>query len=132
MIRFQGIFLLHTIGQRSKPSATSPWIRKYIFPGGYIPSLSEIMKVAERYNINVTDVEVLRMHYAYTLNYWHLNITKNKEKIIQMFDQRFYRMWEFYLLISKYSFENMGNIVFQIQIAKNINYIPLTRNYIYN
>jgi len=132
LLNDKGIFLLHTIGQRSKPSATSPWIRKYIFPGGYIPSLSEIMKVAERYNINVTDVEVLGMHYAYTLNYWHLNITKNKEKIIQMFDQRFYRMWEFYLLISKYSFENMGNIVFQIQIAKNINYIPLTRNYIYN
>ena len=127
-----GIFLLHTIGQRSKPSATSPWIRKYIFPGGYIPSLSEIMQAAETYNINVTDVEVFMMHYAYTLNCWHKNLIKNKEKIIKMFDQRFFRMWEFYLLISKYSFENMGNIVFQIQIAKNINNIPLTRNYIYN
>ena len=127
-----GIFLLHTIGQRSKPSATSPWIRKYIFPGGYIPSLSEIMQAAEKYNINVTDVEVFMMHYAYTLNCWHKNLIKNKEKIIKMFDQRFFRMWEFYLLISKYSFENMGNIVFQIQIAKNINNIPLTRNYIYN
>ena len=127
-----GIFLLHTIGQRSKPSATSPWIRKYIFPGGYIPSLSEIMQAAEKYNINVTDVEVFMMHYAYTLNCWHKNLIKNKEEIIKMFDQRFFRMWEFYLLISKYSFENMGNIVFQIQIAKNINNIPLTRNYIYN
>ena len=127
-----GIFLLHTIGQRSKPSATSPWIRKYIFPGGYIPSLSEIMQVTEKYNINVADVEVFMMHYAYTLNCWHKNLIKNKEEILKMFDQRFFRMWEFYLLISKYSFENMGNIVFQIQIAKNINNIPLTRNYIYN
>ena len=127
-----GIFLLHTIGQRSKPSATSPWIRKYIFPGGYIPSLSEIMQAAEKYNINVTDVEVFMRHYVYTLNCWHKNLIKNKKEIIKMFDQRFFRMWEFYLLISKYSFKNMGNIVFQIQIAKNINNIPLTRNYIYN
>ena len=132
LLNDRGIFLLHTIGQRSKPSATSPWIRKYIFPGGYIPSLSEIMQAAEKYNINVTDVEVFMRHYVYTLNCWHKNLIKNKKEIIKMFDQRFFRMWEFYLLISKYSFENMGNIVFQIQIAKNINNIPLTRNYIYN
>ena len=132
LLKDSGIFLLHTIGQKAKPTATSPWIRKYIFPGGYIPSLSEITSVTEKLNINITDIEILRMHYAYTLDYWYKNTTNNKNKIIEMYDERFFRMWEFYLLISKYSFVNMGNIVFQIQIAKNINNLPLTRNYIYN
>ena len=132
LLKDSGIFLLHTIGQKAKPTATSPWIRKYIFPGGYIPSLSEISSVIEKLNINITDIEVLRMHYAYTLDYWYKNTTNNKNKIIEMYDERFFRMWEFYLLISKYSFVNMGNVVFQIQIAKNINNLPLTRNYIYN
>ena len=132
ILKENGVFLLHTIGQRGKPTATSPWIRKYIFPGGYIPSLSEVMKEAQKLNINVTDVEVLRLHYAHTLSKWYQNVIENKDKIIKMFDQRFFRMWEFYLLASKYSFVNMGNVVFQIQIAKNINNLPLTRNYIYN
>ncbi len=132
ILKENGVFLLHTIGQRSKPTATSPWIRKYIFPGGYIPSLSEVMNETQKLNINVTDVEVLRLHYAHTLSKWYQNIIENKDKIIKMFDQRFFRMWEFYLLASKYSFVNMGNVVFQIQIAKNINNLPLTRNYIYN
>ena len=132
LLKENGVFLLHTIGQRGKPTATSPWIRKYIFPGGYIPSLSEVMKETQKLNINVTDVEVLRLHYAHTLTRWYQNVLENKDKIIKMFDQRFFRMWEFYLLASKYSFVNMGNVVFQIQIAKNINNLPLTRNYIYN
>jgi len=127
-----GVFLLHTIGQRGKPTATSPWIRKYIFPGGYIPSLSEILQVCEKLNINITDIEVLRLHYAHTLTHWYQRMLNNKDKIIKMFDSRFFRMWEFYLLASKYSFVNMGNVVFQIQIAKNIDNLPLTRNYIYN
>ena len=114
------------------PSATSPWIRKYIFPGGYIPSLSDIIIDCEKLNINITDIEVLRLHYAHTLSHWYKNVLKNKDKIIKMFDQRFFRMWEFYLLSSKYSFVNMGNVVYQIQIAKNIHNLPLTRNYIYN
>ena len=132
LLKDSGVFLLHTIGQSTKPSATSPWIRKYIFPGGYIPSLSEVMKITENFNINVTDIEVLRLHYAYTLDHWYKNTINNKDAIIKMFDKKFLRMWEFYLLISKYSFENMQNVVFQIQIAKNINNLPLTRNYIYN
>ena len=132
ILKDNGVFLLHTIGQRGKPTATSPWIRKYIFPGGYIPSLSEIMKETQKLNINVTDIEVLRLHYAHTLSHWYKNVLENKDKIIKMFDDRFFRMWEFYLLASKYSFVNMGNVVFQIQIAKNINNLPLTRNYIYN
>ena len=132
LLKDNGVFLLHTIGQTGKPTATSPWIRKYIFPGGYIPSLSEIIKETQKLNINVTDIEVLRLHYAHTLSHWYKNVIENKDKVIKMFDERFFRMWEFYLLASKYSFVNMGNIVFQIQISKNINNLPLTRNYIYN
>ena len=132
ILKDNGVFLLHTIGQRGKPTATSPWIRKYIFPGGYIPSLSEIMKETQKLNINIADIEILRLHYAHTLSHWYKNVMENRDKIIKMFDMRFFRMWEFYLLASKYSFINMGNVVFQIQISKNINNLPLTRNYIYN
>ncbi len=131
LLNDKGVFLLHTIGQRGIPTATSPWIRKYIFPGGYIPSLSDIVKETQKLNINITDIEILRLHYAHTLTRWYRNIENNKEKIINMFDERFYRMWEFYLLASKYSFVNMGNVVFQIQIAKNIDNLPITRNYMY-
>ena len=132
LLKETGVFLLHTIGQTTKPTPTGPWIRKYIFPGGYIPSMSEILKTCEQLSINITDIEVLRLHYAHTLNHWYKNTLAHKNQIIQMFDERFFRMWEFYLLISKYSFINMGNVVFQIQISKNINNLPLTRNYIYN
>jgi cyclopropane-fatty-acyl-phospholipid synthase len=132
LLKENGVFLLHTIGQRGIPTATTPWIRRYIFPGGYIPSLSDIINETQKLNINITDIEILRLHYAHTLTHWYKNVQKNKDKIIKMFDERFYRMWEFYLLASKYSFVNMGNVVFQIQIAKNINNLPLTRNYMYN
>jgi len=132
LLKDNGVFLLHTIGQRGIPTATSPWIRKYVFPGGYIPSLSDIINETQKLNINITDIEILRMHYAHTLSHWYKNVQKNKNEIIKIFDNRFYRMWEFYLLASKYSFVNMGNVVFQIQIAKNINNLPLTRNYMYN
>ena len=132
LLKDSGVFLLHTIGRRGKPATTSSWIRKYIFPGGYIPSLSEITEVTEKYNINIADVEILRMHYAHTLSHWYKRTMDHKKEIISMFDDRFLRMWEFYLLISKYSFVNMGNVVYQIQIAKNIHNLPLTRNYIYN
>tara|TARA_B100000029_G_C17563342_1_gene954187 strand:- start:1051 stop:2235 length:1185 start_codon:yes stop_codon:yes gene_type:complete len=132
LLNENGVFLLHTIGQKGKPTATSPWIRKYIFPGGYIPSLSEILDSCQKLDIIITDIEILRMHYAHTLTRWYRNILQNKDKIINMFDERFFRMWEFYLLVSKYSFVHMGNVVFQIQIAKNLNNLPLTRNYIYN
>ena len=132
LLKDTGVFLLHTIGQRGIPTATSPWIRKYIFPGGYIPSLSDIIHETEKLNINITDIEILRLHYAHTLTHWYKNVQNNKDQIIKMFDDRFYRMWEFYLLASKYSFVNMGNVVFQIQISKNINNLPLTRNYMYN
>ena len=95
-------------------------------------TFTEILKVCEKQNICVSDIEILRLHYAKTLSHWYKNTILNKEKIIKMFDERFFRMWEFYLIVSKYSFINLGNVVFQIQISKNINNLPLTRNYIYN
>ena len=132
LLKDDGVFLLHTIGQKDKPSATNPWMRKYIFPGGYIPSLSEVLKECEKQNIVITDIEILRLHYAQTLKHWYQNFLKNKNRIIEMFDERFFRMWEYYLLVSQFSFCNMRNVVFQIQISKNINNLPLTRNYMYN
>tara|TARA_Y100000590_G_scaffold458718_1_gene614040 strand:- start:2590 stop:3777 length:1188 start_codon:yes stop_codon:yes gene_type:complete len=132
LLNDNGVCLLHTIGYTGKPASTNPWIRKYIFPGGYIPSLSEIVKVCENEKIIITDIEVLRLHYAKTLQRWYDNVKTNKNKIVKMYDERFYRMWEFYLLASKYSFINMGNVVFQLQISKNVQNLPLIRNYMYN
>ena len=132
MLKDTGLFLLHTIGKKGKPTATSPWMRKYIFPGGYIPSLSEILHVCEKHNITISDIEILHHHYAHTLKHWYNNLLNNKEKVIEMFDERFFKMWEFYLLISQYSFKHMGNVVFQILISKNSNNLSLTRNYMYN
>lgn len=132
LLNKDGIFLLHTIGQKGKPCATNPWIRKYIFPGGYIPSLSEVLKVCESQSITITDIEILRLHYAQTLKHWYQNFLKNRDRIIEIYDERFFRMWEYYLLTSQHSFLNMGNVVFQIQISKNINTLPITRNYMYS
>ena len=95
LLKDSGVFLLHTIGRRGIPTATSPWIRKYIFPGGYIPSISEITKVCEKLDINITDIEVWRLHYSYTLTHWYKNTMKHKDKIIKIYDERFFRMWNF-------------------------------------
>ena len=113
-------------------SATKIEIYCYSLFVDFRSKVSDIIIEAQKLNINITDVEILRLHYAHTLSHWYKNIQKHKEEIVKMFDHRFYRMWEFYLLASKYSFVNMGNIVFQIQIAKNITNLPLTRNYMYN
>jgi len=131
LLKDDGVSLIHTIGSVMPPRDPHPWITKYIFPGGYTPSLSEVTKPVEKAGLVVSDIEVLKLHYSYTLKNWKLNCLKNKEKIIKMFDEKFFRMWEFYLLASKYSFVNMGNVVFQIQIAKNYTSTPATRDYIY-
>ena len=132
LLKENGVCVLHTIGHKGKPMATNPWMRKYIFPGGYIPSLSEILIACEKNKIIITDIEIQLLHYAETLKHWYNNLLKNRDNVIHIFDDRFYRMWEFYLLSSQYSFRNMGKAVFQIQISKKINNLPLTRNYIYN
>ena len=125
-----GVALIHTIGSAAGPSATNAWINKYIFPGGYIPALSEILPAIERAGLYVTDVEVLRLHYAETLKSWRQRFKLNRARIAALYDERFYRMWEFYLASAEASFRYGGLVNFQIQLAKKIDTVPLTRDYI--
>ena len=129
-LKDDGVMLLHSIGRNSVPGATNPWIRKYIFPGGYIPSLSEVLPAIERSGLYVTDIEILRLHYAETLRAWRERFMANREEAARLYDERFCRMWEFYLAGSETSFRVDGHMVFQIQIAKRQDGVPLTRDYI--
>ena len=126
-----GISLIHTIGSVNPPSDPHPWITKYIFPGGYTPSLSEVMAPIEKAGLIVSDIEVLKMHYSHTLRHWKENCIENKEKIIQMFDERFFRMWEFYLTSCESAFKWGDQVVYQLQLTKNYTSTPTTRDYIY-
>lgn len=126
----KGVALLHTIGSCSGPGVGNPWISKYIFPGGYIPSLSEILPAIERSGLIVTDVEVLRLHYADTLRAWRERFLAHWDEIKDHYDDRFRRMWEFYLAGSEMAFRHGGIEVFQIQLAKDQAAVPLTRDYI--
>ncbi len=125
-----GVALLHTIGRPDGPGATNAWISKYIFPGGYIPSLSEIAASAEKAGLFITDVEILRMHYAETLKAWRERFMARRDEAKALYDERFCRMWEFYLSISELSFRIEGECVFQIQFARRHDIVPITRNYI--
>lgn len=125
-----GVFLLHSIGRMSPPGATNSWIRKYIFPGGYTPALSEVLASVERTGLWVTDVEVLRVHYADTLREWHKNFQANRDKVREQFDERFCRMWEFYLAGCEVSFRYIDQIVFQLQLARRQDAVPITRDYV--
>ena len=129
-LRDDGVMVLHSIGRNSTPGATNPWIRKYIFPGGYIPSLSEVLPAIERAGLCVTDIEILRLHYADTLRAWRERFMANREEAVRIHDERFCRMWEFYLVGSETSFRVDGHMVFQIQLAKRQDAVPLTRDYI--
>jgi cyclopropane-fatty-acyl-phospholipid synthase len=125
-----GVALVHSIGRSDGPGATNPWIRKYIFPGGYSPALSETLRVVERLGLWVTDVEILRLHYAETLRLWRQRFAANRARIAKLYDERFCRMWEFYLVGSELTFRRMGHMVFQLQLAKRQDAVPLTRDYI--
>ncbi len=125
-----GVALLHTIGRADGPAVTNSWMKKYIFPGGYIPALSEIIPIIERAGFYITDIEILRLHYAKTLRAWRRRFNANRAKIRDLYDARFCRMWEFYLAVSEAAFRHAGHVVFQIQIAKRQNAVPLNRNYI--
>jgi cyclopropane-fatty-acyl-phospholipid synthase len=124
--------LLHAIGRMEPPGGTNTWLRKYIFPGGYTPALSEVLAAIEKVGLWVTDVEVLRLHYAETLRQWRQRFMANRDKVKAMagYDDRFCRMWEFYLAGSEAAFRYMNQMVFQIQIARRIDDVPLTRDYI--
>jgi cyclopropane-fatty-acyl-phospholipid synthase len=124
-----GVMLLHTIGRADGPGATNAWIRKYIFPGGYAPALSEVVPVIEKAGLIVTDIEVLRLHYAKTLSEWQKRFQANRAEIKALYDERFCRMWEFYLAGAEMAFRHEYQVVFQIQITKRVDSLPLTRDY---
>jgi cyclopropane-fatty-acyl-phospholipid synthase len=125
-----GVFLLHTIGRSSSRAVTNPWIAKYIFPGGYIPALSEVLPAIERARLVVTDVEILQLHYAETLKAWRARFLAHREEAERLYDERFVRMWEFYLASSEMAFRESDMVVFQIQMAKRKGVVPQTRDYI--
>jgi cyclopropane-fatty-acyl-phospholipid synthase len=130
LLKDDGVMLLHAIGRNSVPGVTNPWIRKYIFPGGYIPSLSEVLPAIERAGLYVTDIEILRLHYADTLRAWRERFMARRDEAAKLYDERLCRMWEFYLAGSETSFRVDGHMVFQIQMAKRQEDVPLTRDYI--
>ena len=131
LLNDDGVSLIHTIGSVNPPRDPHPWITKYIFPGGYTPSLSEVTTPIEKAGLIVTDIEVLRLHYSHTLRNWKENCIKNKKKIIDMFDEKFFRMWEFYLTGCEMAFKWGDQVVYQFQLSKNYNSTPVTRDYIY-
>ena len=131
LLNEDGVSLIHTIGSVNPPRDPHPWITKYIFPGGYTPSLSEVVTPIEKANLIVSDIEVLKLHYSYTLRHWKENCTKNKEQIIKMFDERFFRMWEFYLASCESAFKWGDQVVYQLQLTKSFTSIPNTRDFIY-
>ena len=113
-----GVALLHSIGRMDGPGTTNPWMRKYIFPGGYSPALSEVVPHAERARLWITDIEILRLHYAETLRDWRGRFEHNRDRIRELYDERFCRMWEMYLVGAELAFRRGGHLVFQMQLAK--------------
>jgi len=130
LLEEDGVMLLHSIGRSEGPGITNPWIAKYVFPGGYIPALSEVLPAIERAGLLVTDIEILRVHYADTLKAWRERFLARREEVERVYDERFCRTWEFYLASSEMAFRDAGMMVFQIQMAKRGDAVPVTRNYI--
>jgi cyclopropane-fatty-acyl-phospholipid synthase len=129
LLKDDGVALIHTIGRTDGPGVTNPWISKYIFPGGYTPALSEMLPAIERAGLMVTDVEVLRIHYADTLKEWRRRFKAHWQEAAELYDERFCRMWEFYLAGAEMAFRHEGLVVFQVQLAKRVDALPLTRDY---
>ena len=129
LLKPDGVMVLHSIGRSEPPSSTAAFIRKYIFPGGYIPALSEVLPAIEKAGLKVTDVEILQLHYAETLKAWRERFMANRDQARQIYDERFCRMWEFYLAASEAAFRWSDLMVFQIQIARSKDSIPMTRDY---
>ncbi|WP_018390313.1 cyclopropane-fatty-acyl-phospholipid synthase family protein [Ancylobacter sp. FA202] len=130
LLKEDGVALIHSIGRSEGPGITNPWIAKYIFPGGYIPALSEVLPAVEKAGLLVTDIEILRLHYAETLKAWRERFLAHREEVERLYDPRFVRMFEFYLASSEMAFRHQGMMVFQIQLARREGVVPLTRNYI--
>jgi cyclopropane-fatty-acyl-phospholipid synthase len=132
LLKEDGVMLLHAIGRMERPGGTNTWLKKYIFPGGYTPALSEVMTALEKVGLWVTDVEILRLHYAKTLRHWRQRFLANRDRIKQIpgYDDRFCRMWEFYLAGCEVAFRHFNQMVFQLQIARRQDAVPLTRDYL--
>jgi cyclopropane-fatty-acyl-phospholipid synthase len=130
LLKDDGVMLLHSIGHMSPPGSASPWLRKYIFPGAYSPALSEVFDVVEQASLWVTDLEFLRLHYAKTLNHWWRRFEANRAKIAAMYDERFCRMWEFYLVSAEAMFRTGSQMVFHMQLARRRDAVPIVRDYV--
>jgi cyclopropane-fatty-acyl-phospholipid synthase len=128
-LREDGVALIHAIGRSDGPGATNPWLAKYIFPGGYSPALSEVLPAVEKSGLWVTDIEILRLHYAETLKHWRARFAGNRDAIASLYDERFCRMFEFYLAGSELAFRRMGHMNWQLQLARRVDALPLTRDY---
>jgi len=131
LLNDDGVGLIHTIGHMGPPEPISPWVRKYIFPGAYLPSLSQIGRAVERSRLWLADFENLRLHYAKTLSMWNDRFQRNKEKVKDLYDEKFCRMWELYLISCEMAFTVQSLSVFQLQISKKIDAVPTTRRYLY-
>ncbi len=131
LLNDDGVALIHTIGSVDSPRDPHPWITKYIFPGGYTPSLSEIAGPIEKSGLIINDMEVLRMHYSHTLRHWKERFLSKKEEVLIMFDEKFFRMWEFYLTGCEMAFKWGDQVVFQFQLSKKLMSTPNTRDYFY-
>ena len=129
LLNADGVMLLHTIGRMGGPGSTDAFTRKYIFPGGYIPALSEIMDGSEPNKLIVTDVEVLRLHYAITLEEWYRRTLASREKIVALYDERFFRMWTLYLAGAATVFKHGGMVNYQLQYVRGRHALPITRDY---
>ena len=127
-----GIALIHTIGSVNPPGDPHPWITKYIFPGGYTPSMSEVTNPIEKSGLIISDIEVLKLHYSHTLRHWKERFLKNKNMVLEMFDEKFFRMWEFYLTSCEVAFKWGDQVVYQFLLTKDYRSTPITRDYIYH
>ncbi|HUH48723.1 MAG TPA: cyclopropane-fatty-acyl-phospholipid synthase family protein, partial [Mycoplana sp.] len=130
LLKPDGVMLLHTIGRTDAPTSNNPFIEKYIFPGGYIPALSEVMRAVEKSGLRVTDIEILRLHYAETLRHWRQRFMARRDEAKALYDERFCRIWEFYLASSESAFRWQNLVVFQLQLAHEQQAVPLTRDYV--
>ena len=124
-----GSALVHSVGRMTPPGTTGPFIRKYIFPGGYVPALSEVFEVTERLGLWVADMEVLRLHYYHTIRHWRLRFAANRDAARALYDERFCRMWEFYLSAVELGFLHGSNMVFQLMISRERDDVPVVRDY---
>ena len=122
--------LLHTIGRADGPGATDAWLSKYIFPGGYVPALSQIMPAIENARLWLTDLESLRLHYAYTTSVWYDRVTAARAQIVALYDERFFRMWQYYLAGAISAFRHDGHLVFQLQLTRRRDAVPIVRTYL--